>query len=324
MKQDVEQIFETAKKMSLTGTEKNNILNHILGGETLHTVRKEESERLHTIGGMASLTGYYPHMSILRYRVLSSLTVIVVLLGTTGAYAQMSLPGELLYPIKIHVNEKVEYLTALTPKAQALVEATFAGRRLEEASALLYSDKLTPSKSTELAAQFSAHTENLVGHLSELRKRGDDKGANEINTLFVSSIESHQNILNVFEASSSFKTILNGKLLNATNGTTTQLRLSGSTTPSRIKEGKFPGKHTPIMPIVSSSTLQATTTLKATTTKHSVTASSSLPVSINTQTIDENREVKNPVAVPPVAPVQVNHPSIDTPLPHLPSVLPSF
>ncbi len=223
MKKDLEELFASAKKISLTDIEKTSILNTIVGTSTPENVRNISSPRLYTAGGVATLTDYYSRWSVMRYRnTLTSFAFIIALLGTTGAYAQMSLPGELLYPIKIHVGEKLEYVVAITPRAQAIVEATFATRRLEEATALLYTHKLTESRSTELAAEFSVYSEKLIGHLGELRKNGNEEEANKIHSSFEASLQTHQEVLNVFQASSS----LNENLFNKNEGTSTKINSS--------------------------------------------------------------------------------------------------
>lgn len=204
MKTDLEQLFNNAKQISLTAEEKNSILNNVIGKIEEEPVRKVTPWRLYKLGGVATLIGSCSPISLMRYRTtLTAFAFMVALLGTTGAYAQISLPGEWLYPIKIHVNEKLEYLSAMTPKAQALLEATFATRRLEEATTLLSTNKLTKSNSTELAAEFSVYTEKLTEHLGELRKNGNGEDANKIDSSFEASIQNHQEILSVLQASSS-------------------------------------------------------------------------------------------------------------------------
>lgn len=223
MKKDLEEIFNNAKKVSLTESERSLILNRIIDPETIDTVRNISSPRLYSLGGVATLTHYYSRFGIVRFRTMLSICAIMIaLLGTTGAYAQMSLPGDLLYPIKIHISEKLEYVIAITPKAQAVLEATFATRRLEEAAALLYANKLTARQSTELAGEFSTYTEKLVGHLSELRSHGDGEDANRINSSFTASLQTHQEILNVFAASSS----LHGGYMHNTEATSTEIQNS--------------------------------------------------------------------------------------------------
>ena len=58
--------------------------------------------------------------------------LIVVIFGGTAFAANGALPGDVLYSMKVNVNEKVESWGALSPNALARFEAVKAERRLKE------------------------------------------------------------------------------------------------------------------------------------------------------------------------------------------------
>jgi hypothetical protein len=64
-----------------------------------------------------------------------ALSLLVVMSGTAGA-AELALPGDLLYSIKVNVNEEVRAALATTPQAKASVAITRAETRIKEIEAL--------------------------------------------------------------------------------------------------------------------------------------------------------------------------------------------
>ena len=64
---------------------------------------------------------------------LALLLLLLVGGGTTGIVAEKSLPGDVLYPVKIHINENFESAVAFTAKSDAEVSVKHAAKRLAEA-----------------------------------------------------------------------------------------------------------------------------------------------------------------------------------------------
>src|SRR3989339_848820 len=76
---------------------------------------------------------------------LAVLLVIFILAGGGVAMAaEKSLPGELLYPIKIHINERAKSLTAVSPEAKGKFEVEKLEQRLQEAEILSNRGELNP------------------------------------------------------------------------------------------------------------------------------------------------------------------------------------
>lgn len=95
-----------------------------------------------------------------------TLVIIVALLfgGGTSFAAEGALPGDILYPIKIHVNENIQELAAVSDEAEAKVQAKLAERRLEEAEKLASRGKLTAETNAELKVRFGEHAEKSKKH----------------------------------------------------------------------------------------------------------------------------------------------------------------
>jgi hypothetical protein len=92
--------------------------------------------------------------------------------GTSFA-AQNTLPGDTLYPVKIHINEEVESFVAVGARADAEVKAKHALKRLEEAGKLNAAGRLTVEHKSEVEHRFKEHVKDMDDDLRELRTQGD-------------------------------------------------------------------------------------------------------------------------------------------------------
>jgi len=97
--------------------------------------------------------------SFSRKFVFAMSAVLLVLVSSAGiSYAaQSSLPGDLLYPVKTDVTEKIQTVLAPTPAAKAKVNADITAKRLQEAEDLAAKGKLNEKASAVI-------TQNLVEH----------------------------------------------------------------------------------------------------------------------------------------------------------------
>jgi cytochrome b involved in lipid metabolism len=126
---------------------------------------------------------------------LALLLLLLVGGGATGVVAEKSLPGDVLYPVKIHINENFESAIALTAKSDAEVSVRQAARRLAEAEQLKEKGKLSSEQSQELKDAFNAEVKSIKDNVSKVRSNGDTKSADEIDSKFVKNIKDHSEIV---------------------------------------------------------------------------------------------------------------------------------
>lgn len=119
---------------------------------------------------------------------------LTVGIGTSYA-AEGALPGDVLYPVKIYINESVKTSLARTPKESAKVEADLAIKRLEEAEVLEKSGRLDEKKHKEIKKNFNAKVKALDRGLQELQRDGDFASTVEVNMEFESDLNAHGEIL---------------------------------------------------------------------------------------------------------------------------------
>lgn len=92
--------------------------------------------------------------------VFSALFLIVATSGMAFA-SEKSLPGNILYPVKINVTEPARDLIKLAPEAKIEWKADKAVRRLEEAELLFVQNKLDDEKRQKIEVLFDKQVENF-------------------------------------------------------------------------------------------------------------------------------------------------------------------
>lgn len=186
--------------MKFTEDFKNEGLRIRLTMQEKATLRARLSERM-ALNPASPLraTPYHFFMlhSVALQRTVSAFAVFVFLIGSGGGTsyaAQAALPGELLYAVKIHVNEFVEAALATSPVAKAEVQAVLAERRVEEAQTLASRGMLTEVAATELQVRFDEHAE-AAQSLTEALAAIDPGAAAQIGTQFSSSLAANDAVL---------------------------------------------------------------------------------------------------------------------------------
>lgn len=116
---------------------------------------------------------------------------MLLLGGGTSFVAQKSLPGDVLYPIKIHVNENVESLLAMSPKTDAEVAEEQAARRVLEADQLKAKGLLTEKLNSEIIDSFESKIVEMNKHLAELDGKGDTQFVSELKNKLDVELDDH-------------------------------------------------------------------------------------------------------------------------------------
>lgn len=83
---------------------------------------------------------------------------VLLIVSTSSAYAaEGSLPGGVLYPVKINLLEPIKVALATSPAAKAQVNADIATERVHEAQTLAVQGALTPHTAEEITHNYDEH-----------------------------------------------------------------------------------------------------------------------------------------------------------------------
>ena len=97
-------------------------------------------------------------------RIMKATLLIALLIGTGGTSfaAQGAVPGDLLYPVKVHVNENVRSTFAFGADAEAKLQAQLLGERLEEAQKLAARGQLEGEVAADVRSNITAQLQKTV------------------------------------------------------------------------------------------------------------------------------------------------------------------
>ena len=108
--------------------------------------------------------------------------------------AERSLPGDILYPVKVEFNEELRSSLALTPYAKVAWETERLERRVAEARTLALAGKLSEEEQTKVALAVKQHSEAAQREIAELREsNSEDAAIAEI--AFTSALEVQSEVL---------------------------------------------------------------------------------------------------------------------------------
>lgn len=100
--------------------------------------------------------------------------VLMVAGGTQASLAsERSIPGDILYPLKVAVSEPLAFVLTPSTEGRASLAAEFASRRVDEAAALSSVGKLDEETAEDLAMRFDEHVDVLAKETNTLEANGE-------------------------------------------------------------------------------------------------------------------------------------------------------
>lgn len=125
-----------------------------------------------------------------------ALLLVIMFFGVSVAgAAEGALPGDALYPVKIHVNEGLKTALTINETERSLWDAARAERRIDEAIKLAAKGALTGSVETYITDQFEQHATAALARAVALEQRGDIKAAYAIQSKLEVHLGAYTNVL---------------------------------------------------------------------------------------------------------------------------------
>jgi len=167
----------------------------------IHLTKNEKHMILARVMKAPVISPYAPMRSVWNIlnahkRFAAVLASALALLTTGGALAyaaEGTVPGDLLYPVKIHVTEPIVGALAITPAAKAQWDATKAVRRINEAEILANQNKLTPQYQQEIEQNFNANVSSFDKNIRSVASTTPK--ISTIANSFNESLREHANVL---------------------------------------------------------------------------------------------------------------------------------
>ena len=121
--------------------------------------------------------------------------ILVAVSGTTAVVAESSLPGDVLYPMKVGVNENLRAGFTLTSQGRAGWNVRRAERRLEEIEERIREGAVTPEMSESADTYFRSHVKEAKQQIHSLRESGNATASVEVSTELEGTLQAHAAML---------------------------------------------------------------------------------------------------------------------------------
>lgn len=220
MKNSADSFFGAARSVRLSPGEKDGILANIRNAvrkspgtrhhfgmdergflEAAKTIALTPRERVTIKEFLMQMmhAGNRHHRWLDPFKSFASITASLLIVSIAGASvsyaAERAMPGDMLYPVKMHVNEKFESSIAVTPKARAAVAAKHAERRLKEAEMLAAKSALDPANQKMLASEVKRNVSAVQTEVNSLMSQHDMAGAGSIGMNLEAALGAHTRLL---------------------------------------------------------------------------------------------------------------------------------
>ena len=194
MERIIKQLKNAAKDTRLSAVEKAAIKNILLQYVKSHPVRSNARGIPAASNGTGPvLVSPFNLNNFRNKKTLSAFVIGGLLFGSTVSFAaENTVPGDALYPIKIHINEQVLGAIAITPQAQADWGVRKAERRLEEVEKLAILPAVSPEVKATAEESFNASTNQVQEHIANFEKYNDSEDAIATAGKFAEMLRKHE------------------------------------------------------------------------------------------------------------------------------------
>lgn len=185
----IKQLKRGAKHTRLSVEEKATMKSALLQ----HVAAHPASESLFQGMGIPS------PFSVRNFRNKKSLSLFVIgglLMGGSVSFAaENTVPGDTLYPVKVHFNEPVRGAIARTPKAKAEWEVRLVERRLEEVEKLEAKDDVRQDTREAARTNLEKYTERVNGRIAKFEEDNDSEDAIATAGKLADILRTHERVL---------------------------------------------------------------------------------------------------------------------------------
>ncbi len=178
MDNELEKIFKKGQEIKLNPSEKEKMRDFIISYAKRNKERKTFSV-------------------FLIFKSVPAILSLAVIFGGIGISfaAERALPGDILYPVKVGINEEVRGLLAVSDEKKVKWLATVAERRIEETETLVKENRLDESAKEKIEKNFEEKTQKIQKKLQEISEKNKSEIAEEVSKNIEETIDQHEKIL---------------------------------------------------------------------------------------------------------------------------------
>lgn len=147
-----------------------------------------------------------PFSLISKFRNIKTMPILIILgllMGGSASFAaENAVPGDVLFPVKIYVNENVRGAVAVTSQAKAQWEVNLVERRLEEIERLAVLPDVNPDIKEIAQGNLEKYTERAKERISNFENEDDDEDAILTTEKLTKVLRAHEAILSTLDEDS--------------------------------------------------------------------------------------------------------------------------
>lgn len=128
--------------------------------------------------------------------------IILAVSGGVSYAAQGALPGDILYPIKVNINEEIRASLTFDKEAKAEYEAQRYGRRISEAIILADQGALDAEHKAGLEVKLAEHKAKVEELSIDLESKGNLTAATNVQSSLAARVHAYNQAIKHFSASS--------------------------------------------------------------------------------------------------------------------------
>jgi hypothetical protein len=179
MKRFSEQFKKQAEAISMSAKERNALRERLVSYMEYHPLPKEMAGKKVPVTAREVIVSepfFAIKLNAFHVRSFAGVFAVFLILGVP-VVAEQSMPGDVLYPVKVEFNEELRSTLALSPYAKVAWETQRLERRLAEARLLASEGKLTEEAETQVAAAVKGHSDAAKREIAQLRESDSDEAA---------------------------------------------------------------------------------------------------------------------------------------------------
>jgi hypothetical protein len=180
-----ENFIKDLRHVALTASEALTMRERLVAYSDLHAVPAESA-----VGSKVSVLSFF--YSYPRVAAGSALALILLVSGTGISYAaEGTLPGQILYPVKVAIVEPMQGALITSTEGQAEWQDQLASRRLAEAATLASEHKLATTTQAYLEQSAAQHVALAQQDATELADSGNESAALTVQSDLAINLSTH-------------------------------------------------------------------------------------------------------------------------------------
>jgi hypothetical protein len=174
MKRFSEQFKKQSDIIRMRTSERTQLRERVLSYMEYHPLPSELASAKRTQATLVSEPFVALKLNSWYFRSFAGVFALFMIIGVPFV-AERSVPGDMLYPVKVQFNEEVRSSLSLSPYAKVAWETQRVERRIAEARLLANAGKLTEEAEIKVAEAVKNHTDAAQREIAQLRESDSDE-----------------------------------------------------------------------------------------------------------------------------------------------------